>query len=176
MSYFTKLPAKLPTIKMDLINPGKSHVSIIDSIYIIKLFDLPWSSEEIRLLQVWLQPHSYVPIHIDKDMINLTYQLWGLLLPVENHTATTARIYECIDDSKISTMQYATGPIPYLDIENARIVESHDISTGPAFFDSGKEWHGASNDTDYMQHCITIRSPTVPKQEIFDYLVKRWPL
>jgi hypothetical protein len=176
MSYFTKLTAKLPSIKSELINPDNTLVSIIDSSNIIKLLDLPWTSKEIRLIQIWVKPHSYVPIHIDKDTKKLTHQLWGLLLPVENYTATTAHIYRCIDDSKISSTQYETGPIPFLDIKYAEVVESYDISSGPAFFESGKEWHGASNNTDHMQHCVSIRSASVPMQEIFDYLVNRWPL
>ena len=176
MSYFTKLPAKLPTITSELINPSKTFVSIIDSTNIIKLLDLPWSKKDIRLIQIWVQPHTYVQIHKDQDAILRTGQLWGLLLPVENYTPAIAEIYTSLDDSKVASSPYETGPVPFLDNKYARLVETYDISIGPAFFNSGTEWHGATNNTDDIHHCVSIRSATITRQEIFDYLVKRWPL
>jgi hypothetical protein len=176
MEYFTKLPAKLPPITSDLINPYKTIVSVIDPTNIIKLLDLPWSKKDIRLIQIWLKPHTNILIHKDKDAILDNRALWSLLLPVENYTPAIAKIYTSLDDSKIVIIPYETGPVPLLDNKYAKLVETYDISSGPALFDSGTEWHGATNDTDNVHHCVSLRSSTITRQEIFDYLVKRWPL
>lgn len=174
MIYFTKLPVVLPTITSTLTCPEVTTVSIINSLPIIELLNLPWSGQEIRLIQVWIAPHSRVNIHKDADAVTGQKQLWGLLLPVVNYDTPVTEIYTAIDETKLSTTSYQTGPVPFLPFNNAKLEESYDLSNGPAFFDSGSLWHSARNDTDRWQHCLSIRSLTIPKETIYNHLIKRW--
>jgi len=174
MSYFTQLHVALPPIVSPLSCPGRTNVSIINSLYILNLLDLPWKTNEIRLIQVWVAPHTRVEIHKDADAITGEHQLWGLLLPVVNHISPIAEVYTAIDETTKLSTPYETGPVPFLSFDNAKLEEAYDVSRGPAFFDSGTQWHSARNNTDMWHHCLSVRSRTIPKKVIYDQLLKRW--
>ena len=154
--------------------PGKTSWRLVDSRPYLLQLGLMDLINDVYTLSIWTKPLEAVEIHKDQEP-NGGGIKWSMVIAPIGHEDVTLEIFNqtVLTNNDECVSMAGDNKILFLKVENAELVDSWDMQTGPCVFNAYNEWHRIVNRSNQFRNLISIRSTNV---ELSDLIKKINPL